>query len=61
VCDLYALADAAATPALAEASSALVAYRADPSAGNELLLKAAYNALVSAWETFNQVNGTPKN
>jgi len=54
VCALYTLADNAAVPAIAKAKAALAAYKADPSAGNESVLKAAYEILVSTWETYNQ-------
>jgi hypothetical protein len=57
ICSLYTTADEAAKIALPKLQAALAAYKADKSAGNESLLKEAYNELCLAWETFNSVNG----
>jgi len=57
VCALYALADAAAQPAIANAQAAEAAYKANPSAGNEGMLKVAYQTLCAAWDAYNQANG----
>jgi hypothetical protein len=57
VCALYELADSAATPAIANARIVMDSYKANPDAGNEALLKMAYESLVSAWTTFNKANG----
>lgn len=57
ICDLYTIADNAASSSLPLADKAIADYTANPTEANESTLAAASAAVSNAWDAYNKANG----